>query len=123
MRLAIVWISDDCICALLCLRMVALRPNAASYDVRIVVVRAMTKTSSDIRRCRASHNLRARCDRVVAKRGPLVADGPRLPEEDKRQFYVECEDKVGNEARTEKSNNAHSAQTTKGAPDMQNAAH
>ena len=63
----------------------------------IVVVRAKTKTSKDVCRCRKCHNLRARCDRVVVSRGALVEDWSSVTEEEKRQFYVDAEDKCGNE--------------------------
>ena len=63
----------------------------------IVVVRAKTKTSKDVCRCRKCHNLRARCDRVVVSRGALVEDWSSVTEEEKRQFYVDAEDKCGHE--------------------------
>ena len=65
--------------------------------VSIIVVRAKTKTSKDIRRCRPCHALRARCDRIVTSRGASVEDWTTLSDEDKRAFYIDAQDAQGGE--------------------------
>ena len=63
----------------------------------IIVVRAKTKTSKDIRRCKQCHNLRARCERIANRHGALVGDWTQLKEEDKRMFYDAASKLAGND--------------------------
>ena len=68
-----------------------------SPDVSIIVVRANHKTPRNIHRCRKCHNLRARIDRVTAKRGELAEDWTAVSETEKQKFFKECSDLAGNE--------------------------
>ena len=68
-----------------------------SPDYSIIVVRANHKTPRNIHRCRKCHNLRARIDRVTAKRGELAEDWTAVSETEKQKFFKECSDLAGNE--------------------------
>lgn len=69
--------------------------RATTKDLSIVVVRAASKVNSkDVIRCKKCHALRARIDRLVARRGELE-DWTSVSEEDKRMFYQECENACG----------------------------
>ena len=66
-------------------------------DYSIIVVRANHKTPRNIHRCRKCHSLRARIDRVTAKRGELAEDWTAVSETEKQKFFKECSDLAGNE--------------------------
>ena len=68
-----------------------------SPDYSVIVVRANHKTPRNIHRCRKCHNLRARIDRVTAKRGELAEDWTAVSETEKQKFFKECSDLAGNE--------------------------
>ena len=61
-----------------------------SPDYSIIVVR-------DIHRCRKCHKLRARIDRVTAKRSYLADDWTAVSETEKHKFFKECSDLAGND--------------------------
>ena len=68
-----------------------------SPDYSIIVVRANHKTPRNIHRCRKCHNLRARIDRVTAKRGELAEDWTAVSETEKQKFFKACSELAGNE--------------------------
>lgn len=67
--------------------------KATEPEKSIIVIRSKT-SPKDVVRCKKCHALRARCDRLVKTRGSL-ADWTTVPDEDKKAFYKECQDKCG----------------------------
>lgn len=61
----------------------------------IIVIRSNTKVNKkEVVRCRKCHALRARIDRLVARRGELE-DWAAVSKEDKQKFYKDCRDECG----------------------------